>query len=301
MLKSILNGVEALITVCDPENFEILFLNDSIREYFGIEGDGIGQVCYTLLQNLDKPCDSCPYLRLQTEPDKTLIWEHREAVKGSILRKTARLIDWPGGKRAHLEYAVDITELRKAQEASEHREQMLGVLNRATFVLLSQSGETFRDTMTAGVGLIAGIVHFDRMSMSQNIENPDGLYATQIYRWSKQTGSAIPAVEELTRNSYSRHIPRWKDVLASGECINGPVRLMPEADALKQFGCLTALAVPVFICGKFWGFVLFEDLTEEREFTKDETDILRAASFMLVNTVIRNEEAAKIREAERYV
>ncbi len=36
-LKSILNGMDALITVCSPDDGRILFLNDSIREYFGIK------------------------------------------------------------------------------------------------------------------------------------------------------------------------------------------------------------------------------------------------------------------------
>jgi signal transduction histidine kinase len=63
---------------------------------------------------------------------------------------------------------------------------------------------------------------------------------------------------------------------------------MPEAEALGRFGCLTVLAVPVFNGGVFWGFALFEDLTRERVFTAAEIDMLRSASFMLVNAVIRN-------------
>ncbi len=63
--KSILNGMDALITVCDPVDGRILFLNDSIRAYFGIESDGVGQICYKLLQGLDSPCPSCPYRKLR--------------------------------------------------------------------------------------------------------------------------------------------------------------------------------------------------------------------------------------------
>ena len=297
MLKSILNGMEALICVCDAENFEILFLNDSIRKNFGLEGDCVGQLCHKTLQGLDEPCGPCPYRQLHEEPDKTLTWEHREAVKGQTLRKTARLIDWPGGRKAHLEYAIDITEVRNAQEALEYREKMLDVLNRVAILLLSQSEETFEKTLTEGSELIADIVNVDRISLSRNIEHPDGLCAFQIYRWNRDIGSAHTA-PELQNNPYDQHIPRWKEVLSSGECINGPVRLMPEADVLKPFGCLTILAIPVFDGGTFWGFVLFEDLGKERVFTEDEVGILRSASFMLANTVIRNKETKKIRKAD---
>ncbi|MDR1663689.1 MAG: diguanylate cyclase [Clostridiales bacterium] len=299
MLKRILNGMEALITVCDADTFEIFFLNDSIRTYFGLTDDGIGQRCYKVLQKLDAPCATCPYQQLRDEPEKTLIWEHHERVKGSILRKTARIIDWPGGKKAHLEYAIDITEAVETREKLTQRENMLEVLNRAAIILLSLSEETFEDTMTAGVNLISSIAKVDRMSVSRNIDIPgEGLCASQIYRWSKAAGTSIPTVDELQGNSYDRQIPRWRDVLSAGECINGPVRLMPEAEALKQFGCVTVLAIPVFAKDIFWGFVLFENLTDEQEFSNDEAEMLRSASFMLANTVIRNEEGRKIRRAD---
>ncbi len=116
MLRSILDGIEALICVCDADTFEILFLNDSIRKNFNIKIDGIGHKCYKLLQDLDSPCPTCPYPRLHEEPDKTIIWEHVERIKGSVLRKTAKLIDWPDGRKAHLEYAIDISELRQTQK-----------------------------------------------------------------------------------------------------------------------------------------------------------------------------------------
>lgn len=142
MLRSILDGMEALICVCDSETFDILFLNDSIRNNFNIEDNGIGHKCYKLLQKRDDPCPSCPYEELHREPDKTLVWEHKEAVKGSILRKTARLIDWPNGRKAHLEYAIDITELRKTQEEVAHLgfevakiyfDSLTGIYNRRYF------------------------------------------------------------------------------------------------------------------------------------------------------------------------
>ncbi len=299
-LKSILNGMDALIAVCTPEDGRILFLNDSIREFFGIESDGVGQICHKLLQGRDEPCPACPYQQLREEPDKIIVWDHTDEIKGRTLHKAARLIDWPGGKKAYLGYAIDVTDLMDVKGALEHRDNMLDALNSAAIALLSQNEETFVETMTEGIGFIADIAGIDRMSVSRNTKKPDGLYASQIFRWSKNAGSTLPLMEELIENSYDRHIPRWRDVLAAGECINGPVSLMPEADALQQFGCVTVLAIPVMNRGEFWGFVLFENLQEERLYDAGEVDILRSASLMLANAVIRNEEAQKVREADEY-
>ncbi len=260
---------------------------------FGIEGDGVGEICYKLLQGKDEPCESCPYDRLLKEPDKTFVWNHRESVKDRALRKTARIIDWPGGKKAHLEYAVDITSLMETEEALQHRGKMLDALNQAAIILLSQSEDTFLEAMSEGVSLIAEITGTDRMSVSRNARKPDGLYATHIFSWSRENGAEIPE-----GTSADKYTPNWEAALVSGECINGPARWLPDADAFKASGCLTAIAVPVVNHGEFWGFVLFEDRVRERVFTTDEADILRSASFMLANAVVRHEEAQKLRLAD---
>jgi hypothetical protein len=49
MLESVLNGMEALIAVTTPGECKVLFLNDAMRECFGIVGSGVGEYCYKLL------------------------------------------------------------------------------------------------------------------------------------------------------------------------------------------------------------------------------------------------------------
>lgn len=299
-MESILNGMDALITVCDPETFQILFINDAIRDYFGIKESSVGKICYEVLQKRSAPCLGCPYQRLLDEPEVILHWEHREFVKNSILQKTARLIDWPGGKKAHLEYAIDITPLVHAEEKLERRGRMLDALNLTSKIFLTQREEMFADTMLEGFASISGISNIDRISVSQNEAKSDGLYATQLYRWNRETGTSITPLDELKDSPYTHRIPRWEGILKSGGCINGPVRLMPEAPALLQFGCVSVLAVPVFEKRIFWGFVLFEDLSEERVFTDDEVDILRSAGFMLVNSITRHEREERIKAADEH-
>jgi diguanylate cyclase (GGDEF)-like protein len=180
-----------------------------------------------------------------------------------------------------------------------NKEMLLEALNRAATVLLLQNRETFSDVMTEGVGIIADAARVDRMSVSRNFERPDGLYASQIYRWSREADSAVEPLAELKASPYALHIPRWKDVLQSGAHINALAHELPESEALSAFGCLALLSMPVFIEERFWGFVLFENLTEARPFSANEVEALRSASLMVVNTILRHEEASKSREAER--
>jgi signal transduction histidine kinase/DNA-binding response OmpR family regulator len=86
-------------------------------------------------------------------------------------------------------------------------------------------------------------------------------------------------------------------MFSQGEVINSPASLLPEAELLDSFGCKSLFAVPVFINSTFWGFVLFEDLTEDRFFDDECAEMLRSAAFLCANTVIRHEQAAKIRDS----
>ncbi len=301
ILINILNSLDALILATIPNTGEILFINDKYKSFCGVDGDGIGQRCYTFLHGKTERCAHCPCGRLLKAPGEVVRWEAYIPEKDITHSMTSLLINWPGGKKAELDFGVDISERKRAKEALEKREKMLDIMNRAALVLLSRKDETFEDAMTEGARLISGIAqHIDRMSISRNIQMPDGLYASQIYRWTKDKGSATDVLENLQVNPYARDIPRWETILSSGECVNGLVRDMPEADALKHFGCLALVAIPIIVEDVFWGFVLFENLTNEQVFTEDEADMLRSASFMLANVVIRNEEAKIIREADEH-
>ena len=194
----------------------------------------------------------------------------------------------------------DVNRQEQMEEALLRREAMLKCLNRAAVALLAKKEATFEDAMSEGVSHIAHTATIDRASIFRNTEKPDGLHVSQVFRWTREAGCATDPRPEFIDRLYEDFFPRWKEILVAEECVNGPVRLMPEAEMLLAVGCVSLLAIPVLHEGGFWGFVLFENLTDEREFTKDEIGILQSASFLLTNAVIRNEEAQKIRESDEY-
>jgi diguanylate cyclase (GGDEF)-like protein/PAS domain S-box-containing protein len=117
-MSILLNSLDEYICITVPETGEILFINDNIRKVFGVEGDGLDHRCYELLQSqTNKRCDFCPWHQLEKEPDRIIEWEQQQ--ENRTYRKTARIIDWPGGVKAHLEVGIDITEIIRAQEMAE--------------------------------------------------------------------------------------------------------------------------------------------------------------------------------------
>jgi diguanylate cyclase (GGDEF)-like protein len=302
MLKSILNGMEALICVCDSESFEILFLNDSIRENFGIESDGVGQYCYKLLQHLNQPCESCPYLRLHENPEQALVWEHRERVHNRVLRKTARLIDWGDNKKAHLEYAIDITELRSAQEMLEHQNRLLQTANQVSAILLQSNVDDFEVDLLRSMKIIAEAADADRSYIWENSVIDGELFCSQIYEWSE--GAEPQQGKELVEKvSYRDVLPQWEITLSQGHCINGLVSGLTdsERELLSSQGIISILVVPIFLREQFWGFVGFDDCRNERDFTEIEEQILRSSSELIANALIRNNLEKNIRHLETEV
>ncbi|MDR2889943.1 MAG: diguanylate cyclase [Lachnospiraceae bacterium] len=299
LLKNILNGMEALICVCDSESFDILFLNDSIRACFGIDHSGVGQKCYKVLQGLNEPCDSCPHHQIK-ETNNAIVWEHRERIRNRVLHKTARLIDWPGGNKAHLEYAIDITELREAQETLEHQNNLLQTVNQVSAILLQSSTDSFARNLLHSMSIMAEAAQADRVYIWKNHTRDGGLFCTQIYEWSE--GAEPQQGKDLVQEvSYQEVMPSWEDTLSQGDCINGLVSTLTASEKaiLSAQGILSILVVPIFLKEHFWGFVGFDDCHKERVFTEAEETILRSASELIANAFIRNNMEKNIRDLEK--
>jgi two-component system, sensor histidine kinase and response regulator len=185
---------------------------------------------------------------------------------------------------------------KRALETLKRREKMANALNRAAVKFLSHSGKTFKDIMTAGIKEIADTFGLDRFEIWRNIPMPDVLHVSQIYRWDRESGGTTVPIKGLEDVTYAKLGPRWEKVLASGETINSPAKLLPEAAMLQSFGCVTVFVTPLFINNNFWGFALLEDRHTERFFEKDSVDMMRLAAFLCANTFIRADMENNIRK-----
>ena len=177
----------------------------------------------------------------------------------------------------------------KAVNALKRREKMANMLNRAAVTFLSQSQESFESMMTDGVRFIADMLDLDRISIWRNFKTFDVLHSSQIYRWDREAGGTTVPTEFFKDVTYDQLAPRWEDLLAKGNTINSPARLLPESEAamLESFGVVSVFITPVILNNIFWGFVFFEDRLNERFFEDDLAEIMQSAAFLCANTVIR--------------
>ena len=146
-LENILNSINSMIYVSIPESYEILFMNDKMKQHYGITGDVTGKTCYEVLNKASgERCSFCPCKQLEKEPDKIFLWEEKNTATNRVYRNTDQLILWPDGTKAHLQHSVDITELIAAKEQAEQS-------NRTKSNFLAKMSHEIRTPMNAIIGM----------------------------------------------------------------------------------------------------------------------------------------------------
>lgn len=113
-IGNIVESMDEVVSVSDPDSYELYYLNAAGREMTGVY-DYKGRKCYQVLQGRTQPCKFCNNARLN---EKTFfVWERENAfLKRHYILKD-KLIPWQG-KIARLEMAFDITDRKKAEEKS---------------------------------------------------------------------------------------------------------------------------------------------------------------------------------------
>lgn len=136
-LTKILDSLDADVYVSDMEDYEILFMNQHMRESFG--GDLAGSICHRVFRNEEKPCRHCSNPRLldaEGEPTGIFVWEGQNPITERWYKNSDRAITWEDGRYVRLQIATDITDLKKVEERLEHmatHDALTGLPNRVVF------------------------------------------------------------------------------------------------------------------------------------------------------------------------
>ena len=123
-LKSVLNGIEDIIYVSDPETYELLHVNDAFIRIWG--DDVLSKKCFHVIQGRDAPCPFCTNERIFGENlGKTYVWEFQNETNGNWYRCADRAIEWLDGRKVRFELASDITHLKQTEQALREQQSTL--------------------------------------------------------------------------------------------------------------------------------------------------------------------------------
>ena len=191
-----------------------------------------------------------------------------------------------------------VSSVRKGATEAEQRNRLFHAVNTAITYLLQAEADQFENALWSSMGVLADAVETDRVRLWRNYRVNGKLYCTQLYEWSE--GATPSQGTKITIEvPYDEDLPGWEEKLTQNECINSIVREMPEGkrERFVRQGILSLLIVPVFLRDEFWGFVGFNDCHRERLFTENEETILRSASLLITNALLRNEMTQELTTA----
>lgn len=127
---SVLDSIDADIYVADMSNYEVLFMNQHMKDSFG--HDYTGQTCWQAFRNDSKVCGHCTNHKLLNsdgDPSGVHVWDCKNPITGRWYTNYDRAIPWEditGNTRfVRLQIATDITEKKQAETALQNAKDEL--------------------------------------------------------------------------------------------------------------------------------------------------------------------------------
>ncbi|MBD3198153.1 MAG: PAS domain S-box protein [Candidatus Lokiarchaeota archaeon] len=114
--KMICDQIDAAVYISDPDTYEILYVNQKLRNLFSEEV--IGQICFKTFQGFDKPCSFCTNSKLfgKNSSKKIVKWQYHNKKLKKWFRIIDQAIELEEDKKVRFEIAFDITKQKLNEE-----------------------------------------------------------------------------------------------------------------------------------------------------------------------------------------
>ncbi len=288
----VLDAMPFPVRVADADT-NWIYVNTAAEKLIGVKReDMIGKPC-----DHNKFCicgtDNCSLSRARRGVLETQFKHDDSSYKVEV----AVLRDSQGDISGFVEMIHDITESANNKESLKNmmgevnrKNQLLQAINHMSSTMLSSTKDTFDKALLHSMEIMAKAVKADRAYLWKNFTKDGRLCCRQLYEWSE--GAEAQQGQDFTIETvYSDTVPEWVEAFSNGECVNGIVRGLSanEQAILVPQSVLSVLALPIFIKEEFWGFIGFDDCHRERRFSRSEEAILRSASVLIAEALIRHD------------
>ncbi|MEO5887998.1 MAG: GAF domain-containing protein [Anaerolineales bacterium] len=193
-------------------------------------------------------------------------------------------------------------EERKQIEASlRQRESILESVTFAAEQFLKTS--YWRENIDPILEQLGRSIHASHAYLIEHSIEPDGREMAALrYEWT-----APDHAEFIDNLMYTEPYPVLVDaettneILIRGEVFAGTSSTFPSKDKkrLNDLGIKALLEVPLFVSGRWWGTIGFDDFEQERKWSPAEVDALKIAAGILSGTIQRQEAETAVQESER--
>jgi PAS domain S-box-containing protein len=188
-----------------------------------------------------------------------------------------------GGVDYRCSFARDISERKRAEEtlANHARQEEILAEIAMTFVSLVD----FDTKMNKVLEFIGSHTDVSRVYVFEDDEG--GEATSNIYEWCNK--GITPQMEQLQNLPY-QIIPSWKKLFFENGliCAGNIVSLPDDLKAvLEPQGILSIVSFPIYVSGKFFGFLGFDECTCFRPWSESDLNLLKAVCAIISNAYER--------------
>ena len=252
--------------------------------------------------------DNCQEAKQRNETEISILKTVATCI-GSAIQQNRICQEREAAERSALLQQHKAAQLQEHNRVLEQRDRILAATAKASNVLLT--GTDFEkwyrthEAVNTALLIIGETIDTDRVTVIENWQNPLKPSIPNwrmLYEWTSPGTISQNNHSEVTQGSYEG-IEKWYKLQSQGQTIRCRLEEMPEPfrSGQAKIGVKVLHAVPIFVEGKHWGFVGFDDCREATHRTEAELSILKTAAACIGGAIERERTQRAKEEAERNI
>ena len=197
--------------------------------------------------------------------------------------------------------AADLTERRHVETALRQREAILEADTFAAEQFLKTPD--WRENINIVLERLGKTINATHAYLFEDHTNPQGQPVTSMrYEWTapgypSDLGGPYFQSSPIDQEGFEDQVEK----LRRGEVRSGTSSTFGsvEKQVMQNIGVKSILEVPVFVHGREWGAIGFDDVETEREWSPAEVDALKIAAGVLGAAIQRRDAESAVQESER--
>jgi PAS domain S-box-containing protein len=189
--------------------------------------------------------------------------------------------------------ARDITERKQAERALRLRMEYEKVLFEASSLFLSEEvSDSSLGEFLERLGRVTGVSRVYLFSHEKDNTRP---FMKRIHRWVSEEASWLDN-DRMDKVYYDQGFERWLKTLSTGEAIPGLTDDLPasEREMFEAERILAILVLPIFVEGRFWGAIGFDEAKRKREWNVEDIRLFWTASKILSSALATESKAKEL-------
>ncbi|HPO54457.1 MAG: histidine kinase N-terminal 7TM domain-containing protein [Ignavibacteriaceae bacterium] len=213
----------------------------------------------------------------------------------SVIKKN--VAELPGSKLVILR---DVTDEREYEQKLKRRDELLFAGAKISSMLLTE--EETNEAVRKAINILgeASAQHRTYLFECTRELESDTLLVSQRYEWTREGIPQEIGNPGLQNIDFMEVAPYSYDRLSKGLIVDAFVKDLPESerDVLEAQGIVSLLLVPIYVDGKWWGFIGFDNCESEYKWLEGEKALLGTVASSIGGAIGRMSVRESLRMSE---